>query len=102
VRTLGLDVRLGNNLGREVQPFAEVVETLRGKGIVIPLPGELSLDVAAGVEGLEGLDYVKILGFDLLMLGEVVVLLCDDNALAEEVLVDLLAIRLRNKHFDGI
>jgi len=102
VRTLGLDVCLGNDLGREVEPFPEVVETFRGQGVIIPLPGELGLDIAARVEGLEGLDYVEVLGLDLLMLGKVIVLLCDDNALAEEVLVDLLAIRLWDKHFGGI
>jgi hypothetical protein len=56
VRALLLDVCLGHNLGGEVQPFTEVLETLWGEGVVVPLPGELGLDVAAGVEGLESLD----------------------------------------------
>jgi hypothetical protein len=62
VRTLGLDVRLGNDLGGEVEPFTEVVETFGGQGVVVPLPRELGLDVAAGVEGLEGLDYLLLCG----------------------------------------
>jgi hypothetical protein len=56
VRALLLDVRLRHDLGREVQPFTEILETLGGEGIVVPLPGELGLDVAARVEGLESLD----------------------------------------------
>jgi hypothetical protein len=35
VRALLLDVGLGHDLGREVEPFAEVVETLRGEGVVV-------------------------------------------------------------------
>ena len=56
VRALLLDVGLGNDLGREVEPLAEVVKTLGGEGVVVPLPGELGLEVAAGGEGLAGLD----------------------------------------------
>jgi hypothetical protein len=56
VRTLGLDVCLGNNLGWEVKPFTEVVETFWGQGVVVPLPRKLGFDIAAGVEGLESLD----------------------------------------------
>jgi hypothetical protein len=37
-RALLLDVRLGHNLGWEVKPLAEVVETLRGEGVVVVLP----------------------------------------------------------------
>ena len=37
-RALLLDVGLGNNLGGEVEPLAEVVETLRGEGVVVVLP----------------------------------------------------------------
>lgn len=53
-----LDVRLGNDLGGEVQPFAEVVETLWGEGVVVPLPRELGLEVAARGERLAGLDHL--------------------------------------------
>jgi len=46
---------------------------------------------------LEGLDDVEVLCLNLLVLGEVVILLCDADALAEEVLVDLLAVSLWDK-----
>lgn len=38
VGALLLDVRLGHNLGREVEPLAEVVKTLGGEGVVVVLP----------------------------------------------------------------
>jgi hypothetical protein len=97
VRALLLDVRRGHNLSRQVQPFAEVVQTLRGEGVVVVLPGELGLDITAGGERLAGLDHVEVLGVDVVVLGQVVVLLGDKDALTEEVLVDLLAVCLRNK-----
>jgi hypothetical protein len=56
VGALLLDVRLGHDLSREVEPLAEVVETLGGEGVVVPLPGELGLEVAARGEGLASLD----------------------------------------------
>ena len=56
MRTLLLDVGGGHDLSGEMEPFAEVVETLGGEGVVVVLPREAGLDVAAGVEGLEGLD----------------------------------------------
>jgi hypothetical protein len=37
-RTLLLDVGLGHDLGGQVEPLAEVVETLRGEGVVVVLP----------------------------------------------------------------
>ena len=56
VRALLLDVRRGHDLGGQVQPFAQVVETLGREGVVVPLPGELRLEVAARGEGLAGFD----------------------------------------------
>lgn len=112
MRALLLDVGLGNDVGGKVQPLAEVVETLRGEGVVVPLPGELGLEVTAGSEGLAGLDdlghcqisvrgsllpcgtYVEVLGVDLAVLWLVEVLLGDEDTLAEEVLMDLLAVGL--------
>jgi hypothetical protein len=61
------------------------------------LPGELSLDVAAGGERLACLDDVEVLGINVVVLWEVVVLLGDENTLSEKVLVDLLAVCLWNK-----
>jgi len=57
----------------------------------------LSLDVTTGGERLASLDDVKVLGIDVVVLWKVVVLLCDEDTLSEEVLVDLLAVCLWNK-----
>lgn len=113
-----LNVGLRNDLSRKVQPLAKVVETLGGEGVVVPLPGELGLEVAAGGQGLASLDdllgrfvrvvsrtlrfakssiaetYVEVLGVNLAVLGQVEVLLGDEHTLAEEVLVDRLAVGL--------
>ena len=69
MRALLLNVRRGHDLGWQVQPFAEVVQALRGEGVVVVLPGELGLDVAAGGERLAGLDHVEVLGVDVVVLG---------------------------------
>jgi hypothetical protein len=61
----------------------------------------LSLDIPAGSEGLAGLDDVEVLGVDVVVLWEVVVLLCDEHTLTEEVLMDLLSVCLGNKPGGG-
>lgn len=94
-----LDVGSWDNLGWEMEPLAEVVNSGVGQGVVVVLPGELGLDISPGVEGLECLDDIEVSGVDVLVLGEVEVLLGDENTLSEEILVDLLAVILRNKHF---
>lgn len=86
VGALLLDVRGGDNLGGEVKPFAEVVETLGGQGVVVVLPRELRLDIAARVQRLASLDDEEVLGVDVGVLGEVEVLLRNEYALTEEVL----------------
>lgn len=60
VRPLLLDVGSGNDLGGEMEPLAEVVETLGGEGIVVVLPGELGLDVAAAGQRLASLNDIKV------------------------------------------
>jgi len=60
VRPLLLDVGSRNDLSGEVQPLPEVVETLRGEGVVVVLPGELGLDVAARGQGLARLDDIEV------------------------------------------
>jgi hypothetical protein len=94
VRALLLDVGLRHDLSRQVQPLAEVVEALWGQGVVVPLPAELGLEEAARGERLASLDDIEVLGVDLAVLGQVEVFLRDEYALAEEVLVDLLAVGL--------
>lgn len=86
VRALLLDVRGGDDLGGEVQPLAEVVDALGGQRVVVVLPRELSLDITAGIERLASLDDEEVLGVDVVVLGEVVVLLGHEHSLAEEVL----------------
>lgn len=59
MRALLLDVRSGHNLGGNVQPFTQVVKTLGRQGVVVVLPREPALDVAARLEGLHGFDHLK-------------------------------------------
>ena len=54
----------------------------------------MGLDVAAGSERLAGLDNVEVLGVNVVVLWEVVVLLCDEHSLTEEILVNLLSVSL--------
>lgn len=84
-----LDVGGRNNLGGEVKPFAEVVETLGGQGVVVVLPRELSLDIAAGSQRLASLDDKEVLGVDVGVLGQVEVLRGNEDTLTEEVLLKL-------------
>ena len=51
-RALLLDVGLGDDLSGQVEPLAEVVETLGGEGVVVVLPREAGLDVAAAGQRL--------------------------------------------------
>jgi hypothetical protein len=56
VGSLLLDVRCRDDLGGDVEPFAEVVEAFGCEGIVVPLPGKLGFEVAAGGQGLACFD----------------------------------------------
>jgi hypothetical protein len=102
VGALLLDVGLGDDLGGEVEPLAEVVEALGGEAVeegvrrgskevegrlrkglrvVVPLPGELGLEETARGQGLASLDDKEVLGVNVAVLGLVEVLLCDENTL---------------------
>ena len=86
-----------------MQPFAQVVKTLWGERIVVPLPRELSLEVTTGSQGLAGFDdlywlsvdcsmgstaaYIEVLGVNFIVLWKVEVLLGGGNALCIEVSV---------------
>jgi hypothetical protein len=89
--TLLLNVGGRNDLGGEVKPFAEVVEALGGQSVVVPLPAELGLDITAGGERLARLNDKEVLRVDIGVLGEIEVLGGHEDALAEEVLVHMLA-----------
>jgi hypothetical protein len=95
--SLLLDVRSRHNLSGKVKPFTEVVETFWGEGVVVVLPRELSLNVATGGKGLASLNDVEVLGVNVVVLWEIVVLLCDEYTLTEEVFVDLLTVCLGDK-----
>lgn len=60
VRALLLDVRRGDNLRGQVQPLAQVVETLGRQRVVVPLPAELRLEVASRGQGLCGFDDLRM------------------------------------------
>ena len=51
-----LDVGSGNDLGWEMEPVAQVFETLGSQGVVVVLPRKASLEEATGGEGLASLD----------------------------------------------
>ena len=56
MRALLFDVSCGDDLSWQVEPFSEVFETFGGQGVVVVLPGEPGLEVAAGGQGLAGFD----------------------------------------------
>ncbi len=64
--------------------LAEVVEACGSQRVVVECPGELRLDVALGRQRLHGLDNLEVGHGKVLMFGEVVVLLRDENALCKE------------------
>lgn len=73
-----------------MEELSEVGKTLLGEGVVVPLPRELSLDVALGVEGLHSLDNLEVSDSrEVRVRGAVEVLGGNENTLLEEVLVDL-------------
>ena len=78
----------GDSVGRNVEVFTEVVNSLVGEEIVVPLPRELVLDEASGLERLHNLDNVEVGDFDLCMLLQSQFLVAAQDALFEEVRVD--------------
>lgn len=68
-----------------MEVLTQVLNTLVGKGVVIVLPRELSLNVTLRGQRLQGLDDIQVLGVDLLVLWLVEVLLGDSNTLCKLV-----------------
>ena len=62
-------------------PLAEVLNTLGGENVVVPLPRELGLHVALGSEALQSLDHLEVGDVKLFVLRRIVVLLGDQNTL---------------------
>lgn len=46
-----------------MKPFTEVIEALRSEGVIVPLPGELGLEVSAGSQRLTSLDNLRPLAY---------------------------------------
>ena len=90
---------LGNNLGRNVEVFSEVGESLIGEGVVVPLPRELGLDESLGGKGLHGLDDLEVSDGHVGVLGSVEILGSNEDTLLEEVLVDLIVNSYPNPSF---
>lgn len=61
--------------------MSQELYTLVGQGVVVVLPGELSLNVTLGGQGLQSLDDVQVSGVNFFVLWLVEVLLGDDNTL---------------------
>lgn len=80
--------------------FESRTRALWSEGIVVVLPGEPRLSVAARGERLEDLYNVEILGIKVVVLGQIEVLFRDEDALAEEVFMDFAAVGLWNQHLD--
>jgi len=94
-------VGLGDDLAGEVEELSEVVQTLGGEGVVVPLPRELGLDVSLGSQGLHGLDDLQVSDLGEVGVGRSVkVLFGDHDALLAEGLVDGPSVLLGNKHFE--
>lgn len=72
----------------EVEVLTQVLNTLIGKGVVVVLPGELSLNVTLRGQGLQSLDDIQVSGVNLLVLWLVEVLLGDSNTLYLNMLVN--------------
>ena len=51
-----LDVGGWNDLGGEMEPFAKILEAFWSQGVIVPLPRELSLEVATGCKRLTSFD----------------------------------------------
>jgi hypothetical protein len=67
-RANGLAMCLWDDFCRKVEPFAEVLESLGGKGVIVPLPREPRLDVTARGEGLKHLDHLEVWDVQFLVL----------------------------------
>jgi len=87
-----------DDLVGEVQPLPEIVNTLRGQSVVIPLPRELGLDETPGGQALHGLDDLEVRDIKFFMLWRIVILLSNKDTLLEEVLVDAAPVFFGNDH----
>jgi hypothetical protein len=78
-----------------------MLNTVIGQVPVVVPPGEALLDVFLGLEALHELDDLQVGHIDLGVLGGIEVLLGVQDALLEEVLVNLHPILLGDQHGDA-
>jgi len=67
-------------------PFAKVFNALWSDSVVVVLPRELGLDETLGSQTLEGLDNFEIRNVQIIVFGNVVVLLGNQNSLCSKTL----------------
>lgn len=67
----------------DVQLLSKEVHTFVGQGVVVVLPGELSLDETFGGQRLQGLDDIQVSSVNVLVGWLVKVLLSDNNTLCD-------------------
>ena len=60
MRALLLNVRSRNNLSRKMKPLPQIIEALRGEGIIIVLPGKAGFNISAGSKRLASFDHLLI------------------------------------------
>lgn len=84
-----------------MQIFLQIFNTFVRQGIIIVLPRELGLDVAARGERLHGFDDLEVGYFHVGVVSSIVVLLGDKDTIFEEVLVDGATMLLRDEHIRG-
>jgi hypothetical protein len=70
----------GEDLGRQVEVLAQVLNTGIGQSVVVVLPRELGLDVLLRVQGLKSLDDLQVGDIQLVVLGSIEVLLGNQDA----------------------
>lgn len=62
-------------------PLSEIVNSLSGQSVVIPLPRELSLDETPRCQALHGLDDLEVRDIELFMLRCIIIFLSNKDAL---------------------
>eukprot|EP00212_Chloropicon_laureae_P009263 CAMPEP_0197492798 /NCGR_PEP_ID=MMETSP1311-20131121/15151_1 /TAXON_ID=464262 /ORGANISM="Genus nov. species nov., Strain RCC856" /LENGTH=180 /DNA_ID=CAMNT_0043037905 /DNA_START=141 /DNA_END=683 /DNA_ORIENTATION=+ len=97
----GLLQGVWNDLGRQVEVLPQVLDALVGQEPVVVSPGELLGDELLRLEALHELDDLEVGHVDHGVLWKVEVLLSVQDSLAEEELVNLNPVLLRNQHLDS-
>ena len=95
-------VSCGHNVCGDAKGLGEERDTGVGDGAVAPLPGEDVNEVAVGLKALDNhLDLEVTHTFNVVVLGEVAVLLDDDDSLLEDVRMDRSLFFLAYEYHDS-